>query len=88
MYYAFNPKPGYKVIVLDSIIDDKITANGFVSSEQLTWLDKQLKSAKNDVVLIFLHVPVKEPFSSPNHNLKNSDDLYAILKKQTRQIKR
>lgn len=81
MYYSFSPKPGYKVIVLDTIIDNEITANGKLSDEQLTWLDKQLKSSRNDVVLIFTHVPVQEPFSSPNHKLLNADDLYLILKK-------
>ncbi|MBR1908027.1 metallophosphoesterase [bacterium] len=86
MYYSFNPKSGYKVIVLDSIIDDRITANGYIDKEQLSWLDKQLKSAKNDTVLIFLHVPVKEPFSSKNHSLINSDDVYEILKKYNNPI--
>ena len=81
MYYSFTPKNGYKVIVLDSIIDDRITANGFIDSTQLKWLDRQLRSAKNDTVLIFLHVPVIEPFESSNHKLLNSDEVLSILKK-------
>ncbi len=81
MYYSFTPKAGYKVIVLDSIIDDRITANGYIDEAQLKWLDKQLKSAKDSTILIFTHVPVIEPFESPNHKLLNSDELLAILGK-------
>ncbi len=81
MYYSFTPKSGYRVIVLDSIIDSRVTTNGKISEEQLKWLSNELKSAKNDTVLLFLHMPVIEPFSSDNHNLLNSTELYNILKK-------
>lgn len=81
MYYSFTPKSGYRVIVLDSTIDDRITANGYIDEAQLKWLDKQLNSAKDSTILIFTHVPVIEPFSSPNHKLLNSDELLAVLKK-------
>ena len=86
MYYSFTPKAGYKVIALDTIIDDKITANGRIDETQLIWLDKQLKSAKKDTVLIFMHVPIKEPFDSSNHNLINADEVYKILKKYNNPI--
>ena len=33
-----------------------------------------------------MHVPVKEPFSSKNHSLINSDDVYEILKKYNNPI--
>ncbi len=81
MYYSFVPKSGYKVIVLDSIIDDRVTANGYVDKAQLKWLDNQLKSAKDSTVLIFTHVPIIEPFSSENHKLLNADEVLAILEK-------
>jgi 3',5'-cyclic-AMP phosphodiesterase len=80
-YYSFSPKAGYRVIALDSIIDDRLTSNGNIDETQLIWLDKQLAKYKNDVVLIFLHVPVVEPLSSKNHRLLNADKVESILSK-------
>lgn len=78
-YYSFEPKKGYKVIVLDDIITDRLTSNGFIDSTQLGWLKKELDKSKNDTVLIFMHVPVIEPFSSPNHKLKNSSEVMSLI---------
>jgi len=78
-YYSFKPKKGYKVIVLDDIITDEITSNGFVDEEQMKWLKKELDSAKKDTVLIFMHVPVIEPFASPNHKLRNEAQLKQLI---------
>lgn len=80
-YYSFVPKEGYKVIVLDSIIDTEITANGYIYPEQLKWLDEELKKSQKDVVLIFMHVPVIEPFPSPNHWMRNADEVRATIEK-------
>ena len=71
-YYSFIPKKGYKVIVLDSIIDTEITSNGYIDDKQLNWLDNELNASQKDVVLIFLHMPIIEPFTSSDHMLKNS----------------
>lgn len=80
-YYSFVPKKGYKAIVLDTIIDDKISSNGHISEEQLCWLKNELQNSKGDIILIFTHVPVVEPYPSENHRLLNSYDLKLILKK-------
>jgi 3',5'-cyclic-AMP phosphodiesterase len=80
-YYSFEPQKGYKVIVLDSIIRNRITANGEIQSEQLKWLDNELKASKDDIVLIFTHVPIVEPFSSPNHRMNNANDVRAVIEK-------
>ena len=80
-YYSFVPKKGYKVIVLDSIIDTEITANGYIYPEQLKWLDEELKNSQKDIVLIFMHVPVIEPFPSPNHKMRNAGEVQAIIEK-------
>ena len=74
-YYSFSPKKNYKIIVLDDIITDEITSNGYIDAEQMKWLKKELDSSKNDVVLIYMHVPIIEPFASPNHKLRNA---YAV----------
>lgn len=85
-YYSFVPKKGYKVIGLDSIIDDRITANGRIDAAQLKWLDKELSKSKNDVVLIFLHVPLVEPLHSSGHSLLNADEVLKVINKQKNPI--
>ncbi|MCM1264669.1 MAG: metallophosphoesterase [Candidatus Gastranaerophilales bacterium] len=79
-YYSFCPKKGYKVIALDTI-EYSINPQGRVSEEQLQWLKDELDNSKGDVVLIFTHVPVMEPFASDNHRLVNSYELKILLKK-------
>lgn len=89
-YYSFSPKKGFRVLALYSIIDDEITANGRISKEQLQWLDTELAKAKKngEIPLIFLHNPLHPPFptfsgalSKLNHELRNPQEFYAILKK-------
>ena len=80
-YYSFVPQKGYKAIVLDTIIRDRLTSNGQLGAKQLKWLDNELEKSKNDTVLIFMHVPVLEPFSSPNHKLLDADEMEQILNK-------
>lgn len=80
-YYSFVPKKGYKVIVLDSIIDTELTAKGYIYPEQLKWLDEELAKSQKDVVLIFMHVPLVEPFPSPNHKMKNGGEVMATIEK-------
>lgn len=80
-YYSFVPQKGYKVIGLDSIIDTRVTSNGQIDAEQLKWLDEELKNSKKDVVLIFLHVPILEPFPSENHRLLNAGEVQSVIEK-------
>ena len=63
-YYSFSPKKGYRVIVLDATIDNKITATGYLPQEQLKWLDCELVDCQTNgqIPLIFLHHPLREPF--------------------------
>ena len=80
-YYSFVPQKGYKVIVLDTIIRDRITATGEIGEEQLVWLDEQIKNSPKDTILIFMHVPILEPYNSPSHRLLNADAVETILRK-------
>lgn len=80
-YYSFTPKKGYKVIGLDAIIDTKITCNGRIDEEQLKWLDKELSKSKDDIVLIFMHNPLVEPFHSSSHLILNSDEVLKVINK-------
>lgn len=78
-YYSFVPKKGYKVIVLDDIITNEVTSQGFIGKEQLQWLEKELDKSKKDTILIFMHIPIIEPFSSPSHKLKNASELKNLI---------
>jgi len=80
-YYSFSPKNGYKVIVLDSIIRDRLTSNGEIPKEELEWLDKELNAAKKQVVLIFLHVPIQEPIAAEHHKMLNSQEVMNVIGK-------
>ena len=80
IYYAFTPKKGYRVICLDSIIDYKITTNGEIPEKEVDWLRSELNSHKKDVVIICTHVPIEEPFSSPNHTLNNASEIKTLLR--------
>ena len=64
---------------MDDIITDEITSNGYIDEVQFKWLKKELDSSKNDVVLIFMHVPVIEPFASPSHKLRNAAAVKALI---------
>lgn len=80
IYYAFTPKKHYRVICLDSIIDNKITTNGEISKEEYDWLSEELSNHKKDTVIICTHVPIAEPFSSSNHKLLNELEIRRLLK--------
>lgn len=80
-YYSFVPQKGYKAIVLDSIIREHLTSKGKIGEEQLAWLDNEIKNSPKDTILIFLHIPVLEPFNSPNHRLEDADKVEEILNK-------
>jgi len=80
-YYSFVPRKGYKVIVLDTIIDTRITSNGNIDAEQVKWLDQELNKSKKDIVLIFMHVPIIEPFPSAGHKLLNAGEVQTVIEK-------
>ena len=86
IYYAFTPKKGYRVICLDSIIDYKLTCNGEISEEQMKWLEKELDEHQKDVVILCTHVPIHEPFSSPNHKMNNEYEIKSLLRKYSNPI--
>lgn len=80
------PQKGYKVIVLDSIIRDHLTSNGRIDDEQLKWLDNELDNSKKDTVLIFMHVPIVEPFESVGHRLLNAAEVQEVIEKHKNPI--
>lgn len=81
-YYTFEPKKGYKVIVLDATIDNKITSNGEIPQEEIFWLKKELEKAyqENQLAMIFLHHPLHEPYPSFHHRIINADEVMNVIK--------
>lgn len=79
-YYAFTPKREYRAIVLDTTIDDAITANGRLTDEQARFLKNEIDTHQDKVILIFEHHPVIEPFKSEHHKILNSDAYMDIIK--------
>ena len=80
-YYAFSPKTDYRIIVLDPVIRNEVTANGYISDEQLAFLDNELAQNQDKVVVIFQHHPALEPFKSDDHSIVNAQAYLDILKK-------
>ena len=80
IYYAFTPKKGFRVICLDSIIDYKLTSNGEISNEEFMWLTQELEQHAKDTVIVCSHIPIIEPFSSPNHKMINEYEVRKLLK--------
>lgn len=85
-YYSFKKK-GVKIIALDTMIDYRVTANGEIPKEQLAWLDKEVKDTpEKDVIVIFSHVPVMEPYSSEHHKMLNDKEILKHLYSYNRPI--
>lgn len=80
-YYSFSPKNGYKVIVLDSIIRDRLTSTGEIPKEELEWFDKELNASQKQIVLVFLHTPILEPIVADHHHMINSQEVMKVLGK-------
>lgn len=86
IYYAFTPKKGYRVICLDSIIDNKITTNGKITEEQLIWLKDEIEKHTKDTLIICSHVPIYEPYPSQTHRMENEYEVRKLLKLHTNPI--
>ena len=80
-YYAFSPKTDYRIIVLDSVINDRDTTNGELTPEQLEFLDKELSQNEDKIVVIAMHHPSVEPFVAKEHSLLNASEFNEILLK-------
>ena len=79
-YYSFKPRRDITFIALDTTYDSWISP-GYLPTEQLTFLDKELQKAKNGTVVIFMHHPTVYPVANTNHEIVNDFAIYEILKK-------
>jgi 3',5'-cyclic AMP phosphodiesterase CpdA len=74
-WYSFN-RGKVHYVVLDDVryLGKDREYDGYISEEQLAWLQKDLAFVPNDfLVIVCLHIPV-------HNEVKNNDALYAILK--------
>ncbi len=85
-YYSFLPNDEIKVIVLDGVIDEKITANGKLPKEQLDWLKEELTEPDIKLFIVTCHFPVLEPFKSKSHRILNQQDLLKVLTDSDKKI--
>ncbi|MBO7672707.1 metallophosphoesterase [bacterium] len=80
-YYSFSPKKGFKVIVIDAVIRDRLTAHGYLPQEQIKWLDKELSSAQNQTVIICTHIPILQPIADEHHVMDNGQEVLNVISK-------
>jgi predicted phosphodiesterase len=81
-YYTFVPKKGFRVIVLDAVTPvANGQVNGRIDKAQFEWLEQQYQNSPDDVMLIFMHHPIIEPFPSSTHKFLNGAELDAVLHK-------
>ena len=78
-YYSFSPKRGFKVIVIDAVIRNRLTSHGFLPEEQIKWLDKELENSQNQTVLICTHIPVLQPIADEHHVMDNGQDVFNVI---------
>ena len=86
IYYAFTPKEGYRVVCLDSIIIDNGMIKYRISEEQLTWLQKELNTYKEETIILCTHVPVEEPYLNTKYKMENDFELKHILESHTNPV--
>jgi hypothetical protein len=74
-WYSFN-RGKVHYVVLDDVryLGKDREYDGYISEEQLAWLQKDLSFVPNDhLVIVCLHIPV-------HNEVKNNEALYAVLK--------
>ena len=50
----------------------------------MKWLEKELDEHQKDVVILCTHVPIHEPFTSPNHKMNNEYEIKSLLRKYSK----
>ena len=85
-YYAFSPKSDYRIIVLDANVENSKTVSGYLSKEQLDFLDKELYENQDKVVVIAMHHAPVEPFVAKEHAITNAKEMTDILVKYSNPI--
>ncbi len=85
-YYSYCPKRKYCVISLDSTIKSTELKQGEINTNQLMFLEEELKNYENKVVIILIHHPVIAPYENNNLKLRNAKELEDILLKRKKPV--
>ena len=60
-YYAFTPKPGLRLIALNTVAEgDVIDSNGNLDSPQFRWLTREIEAAerRDELIVVYGHHPI------------------------------
>ncbi len=60
-YYAFSPKPGLRMISVNTVAEgDRLSSNGNIDEPQFRWIERELKAAdrRDELVILFGHHPI------------------------------
>ena len=71
-YYAFTPKPGLRLIALNTLAEgDVINSNGNLDSPQFRWLQREIAAAerRDELIIVYGH----HPFGSLNNPAPDED---------------
>lgn len=88
-YDSFDFNNEFKIIILNAVIETKLTSQGYIDKEQLAFLQNKLDEAKEkeQIPLIFTHHPINPPYcGSKHHEIKNSKDIKEILENYNKPI--
>jgi metallophosphoesterase (TIGR03767 family) len=61
-YYAFSPKPGIRMIALNTVAEgDRLNSNGNLDDPQFRWLQRELAAAaaRDELVIVYGHHPIR-----------------------------
>lgn len=79
--YFITELPHYKVLSLD-------TAVGSISDKQLAWLQEEIQSAKDDILIFMHHPPIMSLvyYMDTNHSLKEHYKILKILQSSSSRV--
>lgn len=78
-YYEVFPAKDYVFLMMNGVIMDKISAHGYFSDKELSWLDSKLSEYWNKKVVIVQHFPVVPPSKSEDHYILNQQEYMNVL---------
>lgn len=79
--YVFHPTSDVAAVVVDSVSPGMFGPHGYFTQDTLSWLDETLTKYKNKKVIIFQHVPAKEPVPNERANILNEREYFDVLNK-------
>jgi metallophosphoesterase (TIGR03767 family) len=60
-YYAFSPKPGVRLIAIDTVAEgDRLNSGGNLDDPQFRWLEREIEAAerRDELIVVYGHHPI------------------------------